>query len=125
MKFMYPAIFTLEEGAYWVAFPDIEGCFSDGDTPEEAMSNAQEALSLHLTPEENEEPTIPKPSNINDIKQPEHGFVSYVTVDIDLTKSSKYIRKNLTIPEWLNDRAVQKGVNFSQTLQEALIKQLY
>lgn len=96
---MYPAVFTLENGDYWVYFPDVEGCFSAGDTPKKAMTNAQEALILHLIPDENKEPTIPSPSDINDIKQPEHGFLSYITVDIDLTRSSKCIQKNLPIPE--------------------------
>ena len=36
-KYAYPAIFTKEEKGYSVAFPDIEGCFTCGDTLPEAM----------------------------------------------------------------------------------------
>lgn len=41
---VYPAIFHLEEDSYWVEFPDFDRCFSDGETLEEALVNAQEAL---------------------------------------------------------------------------------
>lgn len=42
--------------------------------------------------------------------------------DIDLAKNSKSIKKTLTIPAWLNERALEKGINFSQLLQEALVE---
>ena len=41
--------------------------------------------------------------------------------DIDLAKNSKS-KENLTIPAWLNDRALAKGITFSQLLQEALVR---
>lgn len=125
MKFIYPAVFHFEEDSYWVEFPDLPGCFSDGDTPEEALSNAQESMALYLEPDADSAPDYPQPSNINSIDKPDSGFVSFVTADVDLSKSGKCVRKNLTIPEWLNNRATQKGINFSQVLQEALIKQCY
>lgn len=125
MTFIYPAIFHLEEGAYWVEFPDLPGCFSAGDTPEDAMTNAQEALALYLEPGEDAVPDYPHPTDITTLAQPEAGFVSYVTSEVDLTKSGRSVKKTLTIPEWLNKKAVAQGVNFSQVLQEALIKQCY
>ena len=42
--------------------------------------------------------------------------------DIDLAQNSKSVKKTLTIPAWLNDRALAKGINFSQLLQEALVE---
>lgn len=125
MNFIYPAVFHLEDGSYWVEFPDLPGCFSDGDTPEDALRNAQESMELYLEPDEEITPDYPHPSNINDIPKPKNGFVSYVSGNVDLAKSGKAVKKTLTIPEWLNNRATQKGINFSQVLQEALIKQCY
>ena len=125
MNFIYPAVFHFEEGSYWVEFPDLPGCFSDGDTPEEAMKNAQESMELYLEPDEETEPNYPQPTNINDILKPENGFISYVSGSVDLAKSGKAIKKTLTIPEWLNNKATQQGINFSQVLQEALIKKCY
>lgn len=127
MIFMYPAQFEYdqEDGGYCVTFPDLPGCITQGDTKEEAMLRAQEAMGLYLEPDGATDPEYPHPSDIDDVEQPSAGFISYVTANVDLTKSSKYVRKNLTIPEWLNTRASSQGVNFSQVLQEALVKQCY
>lgn len=122
MNFVYPAIFKLEDGSYWVSFPDLEGCFSQGDTAEEAMVNAQEAMELYLEPD-SDEPIFPKATSLEDVRLDGEGFVSLVVgnVKVDMGKS---VRKNLTIPAWLNSRAEEAGVNFSQTLQEALRQKL-
>lgn len=122
MNFVYPAIFKLEEGSYWVSFPDLDGCFSHGDTAEQAMINAQEAMELYLEPD-NDNPEFPKATPINEVEFKGEGFVSLVSgkVRVDMGKS---IRKNLTIPAWLNSRAEAAGVNFSQVLQEALREKL-
>lgn len=126
MRFIYPAVFHHEDDtSYWVEFPDLPGCFTDGDTQEDALNNAQEAMALYLEPDGETEPNYPHATDITDISQPENGFVSYVVSDVDLTKSSRSVKKTLTIPEWLNTRATQQGVNFSQVLQEALINRCY
>lgn len=39
-------------------------------------------------------------------------------------KREKSVKKTLTIPKWLNDLAIEKNINFSQTLAEALRKEL-
>ncbi len=49
-------------------------------------------------------------------------YPTLVQTDIDLAKNSKSVKKTLTIPAWLNDRALAKGINFSQLLQEALVE---
>jgi post-segregation antitoxin (ccd killing protein) len=38
--------------------------------------------------------------------------------------NSRAIKKTLSIPEWLNEEAVARGVNFSQVLQDALLQKL-
>ncbi len=45
---LYPAVFHKEENKYWVEFPDLEGCFSEGDTLQEAHKMAQDALYCYL-----------------------------------------------------------------------------
>lgn len=47
MNIMYPAVFHHENNAYWVEFPDLEGCQSSGDTLAEALDGAKEALSVY------------------------------------------------------------------------------
>ena len=123
MMFVYPAIFHQEDSSYWVEFPDLPGCQSFGDTLPETMAEAQEALSAYvLTLLEQGKPLV-QPSEMASII-PEDGFTSLVACTIEQYKETKAVKKTLTIPSWLNDRATAMGVNFSQVLQEALITKI-
>ncbi|MCL2009029.1 MAG: type II toxin-antitoxin system HicB family antitoxin, partial [Synergistaceae bacterium] len=62
------------------------------------------------------------PSDIRKIQAPDDAFVSLV--EADLIKKSQAVKKTLTIPSWLNEIAEKKHINFSGTLQEALIQKL-
>ena len=123
MMFVYPAIFHQEDSSYWVEFPDLPGCQSFGDTLPETMAEAQEALAAYvLTLLEQGKPLV-QPSEMASIIQ-EDGFTSLVACTIEQYKETKAVKKTLTIPSWLNDRATAMGVNFSQVLQEALITKI-
>ena len=128
MMFVYPAIFHQEDSSYWVEFPDLDGasfsgCQSFGDTLPETMAEAQEALAAYvLTLLEQGKPLV-QPSEMASII-PEDGFTSLVACTIEQYKETKAVKKTLTIPSWLNDRATAMGVNFSQVLQEALITKI-
>ena len=124
MLFVYPAIFYKEDDAYWVEFPDLEGCQTYGGTLNETMACAQEALAGYLLTllEENRE--ISTPSEISKISHNDCSFVTLVTCDIDQYQDTKAIKKTLTIPAWLNKRAVSMGINFSQVLKEALLTKI-
>lgn len=123
MLFVYPAIFHKEDQSYWVEFPDLEGCHSYGDTLNETMQSAQEALAGYLLTLLEQGKPIAPPSDIS-LFHPEDGFSSLVSCDMSQYQNTKAIEKTLTIPSWLNDRAVAMGVNFSQVLQEALIDKI-
>lgn len=129
MKLVYPACFYEEENGYSVEIPDLLGCCTQGNTLEQAMEMGQDAaLGWILTSIEDEE-EIPLPSNIKDIKlERSNGFVTLLLLDIDQYTekygTKKSIKKTLTIPEWLNRRAEKIGINFSKTLQEALLNKI-
>lgn len=123
MLFVYPAIFHKEEDAYWVEFPDLEGCHSYGDTVIDTVSAAQEAMSGYILTLLEEDRPLAAPSDISEYAT-EDGFVSLVSCEIDPYKDTRAIKKTLTIPAWLNERAVSMGVNFSQVLQEALLSKI-
>lgn len=125
MKIVFPAIFHRENNSYWVEFPDLAGCQSFGDTQTETLYNAKEALEGYaLSLLENGE-KLPEPSEISSIKTDKDSFVSLVDADLSpYLNKSKAVKKTLTIPEWLNDAATEKGINFSRTLQDALIQKL-
>lgn len=127
---LYPAIFhkaNLDEKGYWVEFPDLPGCFSQGDTFEQAYQFAQEALGLYLDDKANLD-TIHTPSLVesmqNDFPNETIMLIAYDSLEYAKKYKNRAIKKTLSIPEWLNDEATKKGINFSQALQEALLNKL-
>ncbi len=122
---VYPAIFHEESGNFWVEFPDLPGCQSEGDSLEEIMQNASEVLGLYLNSQRERNITTSKASDIRSIEKPEDGFVSLVTVDTKAyERRTKAVKKTLTIPEWLNIEAEKRHINFSSVLQQALIEKI-
>lgn len=127
-KYVYPAVFTAEEGGlYAVDFPDLESCYTSGDDLADAIKMAEDVLALTLYEYERDGKTIQTPSNRNEIKLEENEFINYVSADTMYYQkkfNKKAVKKTLTIPEWLNDLAVAQNINFSKTLQEALMSKL-
>lgn len=123
MLFLYPAIFHKEDDAYWVEFPDLKGRNTYGSTIPEAIEMAQEALIGYLLSLLEHGDSIASPSDISDIHAAD-SLSSLVSCDINRHKDTKAVKKTLTIPSWLNDRAISMGINFSQTLQEALLSKI-
>ena len=77
----YPARFVKEYNGYSVFFPDIENCFTCGDSIAEALYMAQDVLALTLRRMETDYDPLPVPSDIQSIEQPTEGFVSLVFCD--------------------------------------------
>ena len=130
MKVIYPACFYEEkEGGYSVVFPDLPGCITQGDTLEEAIEMADDAaLGWLLTSLEAGE-ELPHPTEIQNVKLENKGFINLLLLDLgkysEKYSTSRYVKKTLTLPYWLNEIAEKKGLNFSQTLQEALLAKAY
>lgn len=136
MLSMYPACFYKEDnGSYSVVFPDLNYLATQGDNLEDAMSMAIDCLAGFLYISQMDGDIIPPPSKLSDINpqaiaeeleisEPlREAFVNMVSVDVAAYARehfNKSVKKTLTIPQWLNDAAVNAGINFSQTLQEAL-----
>lgn len=134
MLSMYPACFYKEkEGNYSVIFPVINQA-TCGDTLDEAMKMAVDCLAGYLYNAKLENLEVPKAPSMESINvdaeydEYESAFVNMVTVDVDEYAKKhfeKSVKKTLTIPSWLNDLAIENGVNFSQALQSALKNQLH
>lgn len=124
MKYTYPVIFEpAEEGGFIVSVPDISGCFTEGDSMAEAMEMAKDALETMLVHYEDNKKDIPPASDIKSIKT--DFIVSYILADTDEWRrqfDNRAVKKNCTIPAWLNYKAEKASVNFSQVLQDALKK---
>ena len=83
MKYKYPAIikYNQQDGVYYVNFPDIEGCFTDGQTLYEALENAQDALNTMISFYEDKGYSIPQPSNIKLIAPGMNAIVTTVRTE--------------------------------------------
>lgn len=124
-KYVYPAVFTDEGNGYSVFFRDLEGCYTCGDTLEEAIEMAEDALSFTLYDYEKEGKAIPRP--VGNYELGKKDFINYIRCDTEeyhRMNNNKAIKKTLSIPEWLNEKAMAAGLNFSQVLQEALKEKL-
>lgn len=126
MKVFYPAVFLEEQDGFSVRFPDLEGCFTEGDTLEQAYSNAFEAMGLFFD-DEGEKFSFPKASRPGDVILGKGETVVLVEFDIDEYRKrfdSRKIKKTLSLSAWVNAAAEEKKINFSETLEEALIEKL-
>ena len=132
----YPACFIKEETGYSVIFPDL-GIATCGDDLEDALTMAIDCLAGYLYSADLDNETGPPASSLKDIDiqkvmdelevTSDEAFVNIVTVDVPeyaKTHFTTSVRKNLTIPSWLNDAAMKQGINFSQVLQEALLQKV-
>lgn len=127
-KYAYPTVFTKEEnGQYSVVFKDLEGCYTCGDNMEQAIEMAEDALALVLYGYEIEGKEIPNPSSRDTIEIQPGEFINDIRCDTLAYRkmyNNKSIRKNVTLPEWLNEEAEALKINFSQVLQDALMQKL-
>lgn len=126
MKYAYPAVFTPEEnGQFTVNFPDLESCYTCGDDLGDALYMAEDVLAMTLVSYENNSTPIPTPSKKLCLEDGE--FQNFIVCDTDSYRKqnmNRAIKKTLTIPEWLNEKALAQGINFSQVLQEALLEKV-
>ena len=127
-KLLYPACFypCEEQEGYTVVVPDLPGCVTQGKSLIDAIGMAVNAASGWVLDEMEDGKPIPPASKIEDVQADERpgGFVNLIVLDMD-TYAEKYgekaVRKNLTIPAWLNTYAEANNVNFSRVLQDALV----
>ena len=130
MKYIYPVcIYPGDVSGYTVIVPDLPGCVTEGETIAEALEQAVDAASGWVLDELEEGRKAPEASAVEHVKADEYegGFVSVVMLDIDAYAEkygSKAVRKNCTIPAWLNTAAEKAHLNFSQILQTALQERL-
>ena len=133
MKNVYPVFFTKTDTVVLVEVPDLE-ILTEGTDMSDAIEMARDAIELKCVSMEDDGTEIPLPSEINDLNVnngifAEEGATVISFVDIDSGEyrrkiDTKTVRKNVTIPGWLNYEAEHAGINVSKVLQEALMKVL-
>ena len=136
MKLIYPAVFTRmgdEKDTYVVEIPDIQG-FTEGYGLADAIEMARDYIGNHCY--EMDDDSIPKPSRSEDIdlskcdlteEERSNSFVSMVDLDLAQYRrkmNKRAVRRNVSIPAWLDQEAEKEHINFSRVLQEALMQKL-
>ena len=128
MKLAYPAIITYceDDNSYSVEFPDLPGCVSGGFSLIEAIEMGVDAASGWILTEIEDGNVIPKASDPREINiADDKSFINMLVFDMDSYSkkySSKCIRKNVTLPKWVNTLAEKNNVNFSQLLQNTIVE---
>ncbi len=133
MKNVYPVFFTITDTIVLVEVPDLE-ILTEGKDMVNAVEMARDAIELKCVSMEDDGIKIPLPSDIDDLDVnngifAEDGTTVISFVDIDSSEyrrkiDTKTVRKNVTIPSWLNYEAEHAGINVSRVLQEALMNVL-
>ena len=126
--YVYPATFTYEEGQeIAVVFPDL-GCATSGVDDADALRSARELLGITLNGMEEDGEDIPAAASLEQIPVGNNERAVLVDVympSIRLANVNKSVSRTVTLPAWLNAAAVERDVNFSQILQNALKEQLH
>ena len=147
MKVIYPVLFYEEkEGGYSVFVPDLQKALNTsastgGNTLEEAMTMAEDLIAGLVLDEMEEGNKIPKASKIENVSFEElekyldienwdyvSKFKTYISVDISSFAEKwgkELIKKTVNIPKWINAKAESLKINFSKTLEEALLQKIY
>lgn len=143
MLVTYPALFYYDDtdgvnAPYFVTFPDFEHSATQGENMADAMAMASDWLGIYLADYIENGRDIPSPTPINllslvnnnpfrddeDIElnyDPSKSFISMVMVDVaEYLSSQEPVKKTLTIPRWADTLGRELGLNFSQTLTDAI-----
>lgn len=133
MNKVYPVIFTQEADVVLVEVPDL-GIFTQGMDLAEAIYMARDAIGMKgISLMDDGEKTV-EPSEITEIDitksefyQERNSFVSLIDIDFDEYRrkhDNKMVRRNVTLPNWMNAAAEKEGLNVSKVLQDALRERL-
>lgn len=130
---VYPAIFTQVDEKILIEVPDLD-ILTEGLDIADAIEMARDAIGLKVISFQDDLIDVPQPSQPNTIKLKDGKFTefgdSYISlIDIDFIEyrkkiDNKAIRRNVTLPNWLNQEAERAHINVSKVLQEALMSKL-
>jgi len=128
MKKVYPVIIKPDVDGYLVEIPDMDA-MTQGTDLVNAMEMARDCIGLKGITMEDFGKEIPDASTLEIIRQQAEPEDVVILIDIDFALyresiDNRSVRKNLTIPAWLNKKAEKAGLNFSKVLQDALIERL-
>ncbi len=127
--YFFPAIFNCTQDGISVTFPDLPGCVTCADDYAEALYMARDCLGGWLYTSERDNEFIPEPSNPLQLKDGLKDTQLVVPIEVFMPTvrnrfDDKAVNKTVTLPNWLLDEGKSAGINFSQTLQDAVMQKL-
>ena len=122
-RYFYPAVFTYEPGQeIAVVFPDLD-CATSGESDEDALLSARELLGCVLYGLEEDGEEIPAPTPLNGVVLEANERAVLIDVympSVRQASMNRSVNRTVTLPAWLNAAALERDINFSQVLQDAL-----
>lgn len=126
-RLFFPAVFTYIDGQeISVEFPDLN-CATSGINDDDAFLSARELLGCVIFGMEEDGEEIPSPTPLSQIKTQDNEKAVLIDIympAVRLSQENKAVNRTVTLPAWLNAKALSENINFSQVLQEALCKKL-
>lgn len=127
-RYFYPAVFTYEPGQeIAVTFPDLD-CATSGKNDNDALLSARELLGCVLNGLEEDGEEIPKPTPLSDVAVSDNERAVLIDVympSVRMAQNNRSVNRTVTLPAWLNAAALERNINFSQVLQDALKEKLH
>lgn len=122
-RMAYPVVVSKEnDGFYYVEIPDFD-IATQGESVADAMEMARDAIGIMGIDYLDDGKELPVP-NSRQFQKNDEDIITLVDVDfVEYRKKvdNKAVKKNCTIPYWLNVEAEKAGINYSKILQDALI----
>ena len=125
-KLVYPVIFRENKEdrvPFYVYVPDLD-VSTQGKDFADAIEMARDLINLTIVGLQDKKMEVPAPSP-RVVHFEEGDLLSFVDADPETYRKrlrNLSVKKNCTIPLWLSEKAEAQGINFSRTLQEALIE---
>ena len=127
-RYVYPAVFTYEPGQeIAVDFPDLK-CATSGTNDDDALLSARELLGCVLFGLEEDGEEIPVPTPLAEVEtQPNERavLIDVYMPSVRMAQVNRSVNRTVTLPAWLNAATLERNINFSQVLQDALKTQLH
>ena len=121
-EYIYPALFHANrDGSYTVTYPDLPGCITEGKSLGNAMQMAQSALNQWLEYLVDKKLEIPTASASNTIEVESDEFINLICASL---KDNRAVKRTVSIPKWLYDKASEAGLSLSRVLQSTLKQKL-
>ena len=136
MKEAYPT-FIAEDGKDFLVYVPDMAIYTFGKSIADAIDMARDAIGLKGIGMEDDNLELPVPSTYAeamlkakediDVFDYTQGMLTFVDVDFMEYRrhnDTRSVRRNVTLPNWLNSAAIEAGMNVSRILQEALIEKI-